>query len=269
MLQIIESSLPSSPLAHMKLPKPAGLALTYPALDFSFSSWARASHSVSGDVNDLPSSQSDSAILSSTLSLPPSLHPFIGPTDPVAREKGIGMIEDLVEANGRDWAEGDEDWKWTTQRSIVHQQTNLSLFERHQEALRYLREQAEAQPVMRNAVKRTRSRTLLHPGSYSSVTPTELRSDPFGVPKRPNVMVRSRSSSVNIALTSGNLDAYGKDSAFGRKQLAEMEPRLTMSSKTGYLHDRVITPSMVSFLFPFFSGSFLQHRLRTKSTLSL
>lgn len=179
------------------------------------------------------------------------------------------MIEDLVEANGRDRAEGDEDWKWTTQRSIVHQQTNLSLFERHQEALRYLREQAEAQPVMRNAVKRTRSRTLLHPGPYSSVTPTELRSDPFGVPKRPNVMVRSRSSSVNNVLKSGNLDAYGKDSAFGRKQLAEMEPRLTMSSKTGYLHDRVITPSMVSFLFPFFSGSFLQHRLRTQSTLSL
>jgi len=58
-------------------------------------------------------------------------------------------------------------------------------------------------------------------------------------------MVRSRSSSVNNVWKSGNLDAYGKESAFGRKQLAEMEPRLTMSSKTGYLHDRVINPSMM------------------------
>ena len=254
-LKIIESTLPSSHLAHHALPKPTGLALTYPALNFSFSSWAWPSLPPTNE-NGLPSSQSEPVILSTASTLPPSLNPHLGPMDPVARENGIGMVEDVVEAMGRERVDGEEDWKWTTHRSIVHQQTNLSLFERQQEALNHLRTQAEGEPERLSAVKRTRSRTLLHPGPYTPTTPTTTvpmsMQDPFAQAasqRRPNVLVRSRSNSVNNVLGASKLDAYGKDSAFARKQFADMEPRLTMSSKTGYLHDRVITPSMVSHRF--------------------
>ncbi|KAI5123042.1 hypothetical protein M0805_000478 [Coniferiporia weirii] len=175
MFKIIEATTPNSPLSHLSLPSPAGLALVYAALNFSFAAWtcpsgptpSPSSAALDASSASLKRASSSSVPFSSYSVLPPTAKVVIGSLD----EENRKLLR-AVEPSSEDLSQ------WDPSKNVVHQQAHASLFERHQAVQKAL-------------------------GPIEGKTPLEK---------------------TRISQLAGS--------------------RLTMSSKAGYMHDRIITPSM-------------------------
>ena len=174
--------MPESPLSSLSLLRPAGLALTYGALNFSFGSWAwpsrptpaPSSAGLDSHADRMQKIKSSGALLSTSTILPPSAKVVIGSLEGGKTNLGKGAVDipssPIKEDRG-------------SYKNVVHQQAHTSLFEQREAVVAALRPEAFQSPFERAEISQ---------------------------------LVRTR---------------------------------LTMSSKAGYMHDRIITPSMVSSLF--------------------
>lgn len=203
MLKIIES--------QHSIPHPAGLALTYAALNFSFTSWAWLSSQPTSLHLDVPSPFFTSSVL------PPALiTPHLGSLNKKAREQGIGFPKYGTEAMGSPSKLKVQNAFATAQSDfIMHQHTNLSLFEKKREAL-----------VTRN-VKPFKGSEACNRDGMSYQDHYKLRS----------------SNVEDIAMFEASQCSV--KGPIYQQDMRTADLRLTMSSKASYCHDRILTPSMV------------------------
>lgn len=182
MFKILESASPESPMSSLSLRRPAGLALTYGALNFSFGSWAwpsrptpvPSSTGLDEHSNKLQKIKSSGALLSTSTILPPSAKVVIG-----SLEEGRRNASDRAVESGSFSSKENR----SSNENTMHHQAHTSLFEQRQAVVAALGPEAFQSPLEKAEISQ---------------------------------LVRTR---------------------------------LTMSSKAGYMHDRIITPSMVSCLF--------------------
>ncbi|THH03434.1 hypothetical protein EW145_g6259 [Phellinidium pouzarii] len=177
--KIIETVSTDSPVSTLSLPRPAGLALAYAALNFSFGAWICPSNPTptpsSTSLAGLKLANGSGAPPSVSSTLPPIAKVVVGSLDEEKRKNRVGFADDAELTDG-------DVYQWDSSKNVVYQQAHASLFERHQAVHKAL-------------------------GSGASTFASEK---------------------ARISQIAGG--------------------RLTMSSKAGYIHDRIITASMVSHL---------------------
>jgi len=260
MLKIIEAAREAPPTI---LTKPVGLAITYGALNFSFSAWAWPTG---------PSPYSTSYVKDAN-HVESFVEPHIGSLRSVSDPKKANIGVPRVSIS--------------EMKSTVHQHANIGLFARQQFDKR-TRMQASAmegksmeEPDVRikpndewSDIKvRRRSNSFSHGNRPIIDEQTGLTSESFALtvssgasfstdgsllaldPK--TTRRRSRSNSFGVLQSKFNAAQLKRSPIDDKMQVAQMaaEPRLTLASKTGYLHDRIISPSMMWTMCLLYLGS--------------